>query len=229
MNLTRNDSYREHSRFYVSVDCIIFTVCNDRLQVLLTKRAFAPEKGKWSLMGGFVEENESVDDAARRVLYELTGISNAYMKQVKTFGEISRDPGGRVISVAYYALLDNNLIDQQSIREHGAVWVDANNLPELGFDHPLMINKARAQLCRRITSEPIAFKLLPEAFTLSQLQNLYEQIFNDIFDKRNFRKKVAENKCIEETGEIDKKGSRRGARLYRFAEDVYEATGKFNL
>lgn len=223
------DLYSSESRFYVGVDCVIFSVHDDRLQVLLTKRAFEPEKGKWSLMGGFVSDGESVDAAARRVLLQLTGISNAFMKQVMAFGDINRDPGGRVISVAYYALIDINLVDSKIIEDHGAVWVDVNDLPDLGFDHPQMIAKARAQLCRRITTEPIAFQLLPEYFTLTQLQSLYEQIFNEPFDKRNFRKKALDNVCIEPTGEIDKRSSRRGARLYRFNGETYKSTPKFNL
>lgn len=223
------DSYSSYSKFYVSVDCIIFTIYDNTLKVLLTKRSFEPEKGKWSLMGGFVEPDESLDDAALRVLNELTGMKKVFMKQVKTFGEIDRDPGGRVISVAYYALLSYSDIDSEMISEHGAVWVDANNLPNLGFDHPKMIEKARAQLCRRITGEPIAFRLLPDNFTLTQLQNLYEQIFTEQFDKRNFRKKALDNPCIKATDLIDKSGSRRGARLYRFDEQTYNETGKFNL
>lgn len=223
------DCYSSHARFYVSVDCIIFTVADNRLKVLLTKRSFEPEMGKWSLMGGFVEEDESVDEAARRVLYELTGMSDAYMKQVKAFGELGRDPGGRVISVAYCALISYDEIDHQMIADHGAVWVDANELPPLGFDHPAMIAKARSQLCRRITREPIAFRLLPDSFTLTQLQTLYEQIFTERFDKRNFRKKIGENPCIIPTGEIDKQSSRRGARLYRFSREIYDSNHIFHL
>ncbi len=223
------DSYSHHSKFYVSVDCIIFSVSDGKFRVLLTKRSFEPEKGKWSLMGGFVRENESVDEAAGRVLYELTGLKNTYMRQVKAFGDVGRDPGARVISIAYYALLTSDNIDQQTLAEHNAVCSDIENLPELGFDHPDMIVKARAQLCRRITAEPIAFRLLPELFTLTQLQKLYELIFDEEFDKRNFRKRVAENPSIEPTDVIDKAGSRRGARMYRFNMAVYQQTQKFKM
>lgn len=223
------DCYSHHSQFYVSVDCIIFSISDGKLQVLLTKRKFEPEKGKWSLMGGFVSDGESVDDAARRVLFELTGIRGTFMRQVKTFGEVSRDPGARVISVAYYALLPSDAIDEKSLAEHDACWKDINDLPELGFDHPEMIRKARAHLCSRISTEPIAFKLLPEAFTLTHLQTLYELIFDEQFDKRNFRKRVAENQCIETTGKIDKSGSRRGARLFRFNKEIFEESNKFKI
>lgn len=224
-----SDCYSHHDRFYVSVDCIIFGVVGGRLNVLLTKRDFEPEKGKWSLMGGFVRESESLDDAASRVLLELTGLRDTFMRQVKAFGEIGRDPGARVISVAYYALLTPDFINDDTLRSHSASWHDINSLPSLGFDHAEMIEKARAQLCRRISSEPFAFRLLPDRFTLTQLQMLYELIFNEAFDKRNFRKRVAENRCIEPTGVIDKSGSRRGARLYRFNQDVFEQTGKFKI
>ncbi|MCI9285668.1 MAG: NUDIX hydrolase [Muribaculaceae bacterium] len=223
------DCYSHHSRFYVSVDCIIFGVSDGKLNVLLTERNFEPEKGKWSLMGGFVREGESVDEAASRVLLELTGLRGTFMRQVKTFGDIGRDPGARVISVAYYALLTPDLIDEAVLHEYNACWNDVNNLPELGFDHPEMIVKARAQLCRRIATEPIAFRLLPDMFTLTQLQTLYELILDEQLDKRNFRKRVAENPCIEPTGIIDKTGSRRGAMLYRFNYDSYKSTEKFKI
>ncbi|MCM1521255.1 MAG: NUDIX hydrolase [Muribaculaceae bacterium] len=221
--------YSSHQKFYVSVDCIIFGVVDGRLNVLLTKRKFAPERGKWSLMGGFVREDESLDDAASRVLLELTGLSHTFMRQVKAFGEVDRDPGARVISVAYYALLTPDLINAETLKSHSARWHDISNLPDLGFDHEEMIAKARAQLCRRISTEPFAFRLLPEQFTLTRLQNLYELIFDETFDKRNFRKRIAENPCITPTGIIDKTGSRRGAMLYRFDEAIYLKDGRFKM
>ena len=135
--------YGSHSRFYVSVDCIIFGLKEGKLSILLTRRAFEPEKGKWSLMGGFVRPDESVDAAAKRVLYELTGLHDVYMRQVGAFGSIDRDPGERVVSVAYFALLDTSRLSNDLIAEHGAVWVNLDSLPELGFDHPEMIAKGR--------------------------------------------------------------------------------------
>ncbi|MCM1163542.1 MAG: NUDIX hydrolase [Muribaculaceae bacterium] len=224
-----SDCYRLHQQFYVSVDCIIFGLVDGRLNVLLTKRNFEPERGKWSLMGGFVRAEESLDDAASRVLLELTGLRNTFMRQVKAFGDIGRDPGARVISVAYYALLTPDMIDVETLRAHSACWCVINDLPTLGFDHTDMIAKARAQLCRRISTEPFAFRLLPEKFTLTQLQTLYELIFDEKFDKRNFRKRAAENPCIRSTGIIDKSRSRRGAMLYEFDEEAFRQSGKFKI
>lgn len=224
-----SDFYIHHARHYVAVDCIIFGLKDGKLEVLLTRRAFEPEKGKWSLMGGFVEENESVDNAASRVLRELTGIDDVYMRQVATFGALDRDPGERVISVAYYALLNVADVDPLLLEEHNAHWVDISYLPALGFDHPAMIRKALEVMRRHFMAGPLAFKLLPPLFTLSQFQALYELVFGQTFDKRNFRKRIAENACIEVTDIIDKTGSKRGARLYRYNEEVYLANPYFKI
>ena len=213
--------YLSHSRLYVGVDCIIFGIKDGRLSILLTRRAFEPEKGKWSLIGGFCEADESLDDAAKRVLRELTGMKDIYMNQVGAFGAVDRDPGERVISVSYYALLNSDDVDPGLLREHGAVWTDLESLPELGFDHLLMIEKAREKLRQRIVSTPVAFRLLPPMFTLTQLQSLFELVNGQPADKRNFRKRVLENSAIEATDMIDKTGSRRGARLYRFNWDTF--------
>lgn len=209
--------YESHPRFFVSVDCIIFGLKAGRLSVLLTRRAFEPERGKWSLMGGFVEEDESVDASARRVVSQLTGLDNVYMHQVGAFGRVDRDPGERVVSVAYFVLIDTNDVDETKLRAHGAYWRDLDDLPELGFDHPEMIHESREYLRQLIQVEPLVFKLLPELFTLTQVQSLYELILGATVDKRNFRKHILETGYIEQTEMIDKSTSRRGARLYRFA------------
>lgn len=209
--------YESHPRFFVSVDCIIFGLKAGRLSVLLTRRAFEPERGKWSLMGGFVEEDESVDASARRVVSQLTGLDNVYMHQVGAFGRVDRDPGERVVSVAYFVLIDTNDVDETKLRAHGAYWRDLDDLPELGFDHPEMIHESREYLRQLIQVEPLVFKLLPNLFTLTQVQSLYELILGATVDKRNFRKHILETGYIEQTEMIDKSTSRRGARLYRFA------------
>ncbi len=203
-------------RFHVGVDCIIFTVIDDKLKILLVKRDFEPEKGKWSLIGGFVGEDESVDQAAKRVLFELTGIGNAYIRQVGAFGDINRDPGARVISVAYFALLNYAEVNQEEVRRLKGEWVDVNALPPLGFDHPRMIQQAMEKMRKKILSEYLVFNLLPELFTLTQLQNLVEKVIGKTLDKRNFRKRIMESPEIVATELIDKESSRRGARLYRF-------------
>ncbi len=221
--------YSHERRFYVAVDCIIFGFSNNKLTLLLLKRNFQPAKGDWSLMGGFVGENESADDAARRVLAELTGLDDVYMEQAGVFGEVNRDPGGRVISIAYYALVHTDHYDKKLVRQHNAYWADINELPELIFDHKEMVDQARKQLRKKASTEPIGFNLLPELFTLTQLQKLYEVIYNEELDKRNFRNKIATMKFIEKTDRIDKVTSKRGAALYRFNESLYKKEGHFKI
>ena len=214
--------YNINPKFYVSVDCIIFGFDEGELKLLLLKRNFEPAMGKWSLMGGFVQEDESVDAAAKRVLAELTGLENVYMEQVGTFGDLERDPGERVISVAYYALVNVNEYDRELVQQHNAHWTKIDELPQLIFDHPIMISKARELMKHKASYNPIGF-------TLTQLQNLYEAIYGEPMDKRNFRKRVAEMDFIEKTDLIDKSGSRRGAYLYKFNDKAYRKDPKFKL
>ena len=161
--------YNINPKFYVSVDCIIFGFDEGELKLLLLKRNFEPAMGKWSLMGGFVQEDESVDAAAKRVLAELTGLENVYMEQVGTFGDLERDPGERVISVAYYALVNVNEYDRELVQQHNAHWTKIDELPQLIFDHPIMISKARELMKHKASYNPIGFNLLPELFTLTQV------------------------------------------------------------
>lgn len=221
--------YSKNPKFYISVDCIIFGFSGGELSLLLLKRNFEPARGEWSLMGGFVQENESVDDAAKRVLAELTGLDEVYMEQVGAFGSVHRDPGGRVVSIAYYALVNINEYDRELVRQHNAFWINVNELPPLIFDHSAMVEKARALMQQKASTKPIGFNLLPSLFTLSQLQSLYEAIYGEPLDKRNFRKRVAEMNYIEKTDKIDKTGSKRGAALYQFNENAYKQTPKFKL
>lgn len=221
--------YNINPQFYVSVDCIIFGFDKGSLKLLLLKRNFEPAKGSWSLMGGFVQDGESVDDAAKRVLAELTGLENVYMEQVGTFGEVDRDPGERVISVAYYALININEYDRNLVQQHNAHWAEINEIPPLVFDHPQMVKQARIMLQKKASSDPIGFNLLPSLFTLFQLQSLYEAIYGEPLDKRNFRKRVADLNYIEKTDKIDKTGSKRGAALYKFNENAYRKAPKFKL
>lgn len=221
--------YSKNPKFYISVDCIIFGFSSGELSLLLLKRNFEPARGEWSLMGGFVQENESVDEAAKRVLTELTGLDEVYMEQVGAFGNVHRDPGGRVVSIAYYALVNINEYDRELVRQHNAFWININELPPLIFDHSDMVEKARALMQQKASTKPIGFNLLPSLFTLSQLQSLYEAIYGEPLDKRNFRKRVAEMNYIEKTDKIDKTGSKRGAALYQFNENAYKQTPKFKL
>ena len=221
--------YNINPKFYVSVDCIIFGFDEGELKLLLLKRNFEPAMGEWSLMGGFVQEEESVHNAAKRVLRELTGLENVYMQQVGTFGEVERDPGERVISVAYYALINVDEYDRQLVDQHNAFWIKIDELPSLIFDHPEMIVKARELMKHQASDNPIGFNLLPELFTLSQLQCLYEAIYGEQMDKRNFRKRIATMDYIEKTDHIDKTGSKRGAYLYKFNDRAYRQDPKFKL
>ena len=221
--------YNVNPQFYVSVDCIIFGFDKGSLKLLLLKRNFEPAKGQWSLMGGFVQKNESVDEAAQRVLKELTGLENVYMEQVGTYGEIHRDPGERVISVAYSALININGYDKELVARYNASWTDMNAIPPLIFDHHDMVERALAWIRKKASSEPVGFELLPELFTLTQLQSLYEAIYGKSIDKRNFRKQIAMMDYIEKTDLIDKTGSKRGAALYRFNEKTYRLAPKFKL
>lgn len=221
--------YSSNPTFYVGIDCIIFGFNEGELNLLLLKRNFQPAMGEWSLMGGFVQQGESVDNAAKRVLAELTGLENVYMEQVGSFGEVERDPGERVISVAYYALININEYDRELVHQHNAYWVNINELPHLIFDHPQMVKQARELMQQKASTEPIGFNLLPKLFTLSQLQSLYEAIYGEQIDKRNFRKRIAEMDYIEKTDKIDKTGSKRGAALYKFNEKAYRKAPNFKL
>lgn len=221
--------YNIHPKFHVAVDCIIFGFNKEGLSLLLLKRNMEPFYGEWSLMGGFVQTDESVDDAAKRVLREYTGLNQVYMEQVGTFGEIDRDPGERVISVAYYALININDYDKKCVEEHNGYWAKIDELPQLLFDHKQMVEKARDLMKQKASVAPIGFNLLPELFTLTQLQNLYEAIYGYPIDKRNFRKKVSDMDFIEQTELIDKISSRRGARLYKFNNKTYSKSPKFKL
>ena len=221
--------YIEHQKILVSVDCIIFGFEQNKLKVLLGHRPIDPGKGAWSLYGGFVRNEESVDEAADRVLFELTGLRNVYMRQVGAFGSVDRDPGARVVSVAYYALINVKDYDQKLLAEHHVEWVNIEELPEMFSDHKKMILKARKLMQQKIRTEPISFQLLPGLFTLTQLQRLYEAVNGEEVDKRNFRKRIKEMDFIEKTELIDKKSSKRGAALYRFNRKIYNEDPNFKL
>jgi ADP-ribose pyrophosphatase YjhB (NUDIX family) len=213
----------------VSVDCIIFGFDENKLKVLIGKRKMDPGRGEWSLYGGFVRLDESVDDAAYRTLYELTGMRNIYMRQVGAFGSVDRDPGERVISVAYYALINVKDYSEKLRKEHKVEWVDINQIPTLYSDHNLMVEQALRIMRQKIKTAPISFRLLPKLFTLTQLQTLYEAVIGEEVDKRNFRKRIKEMDFIEKTNLIDKKSSKRGAALYRFNNKAYTEDTNFKL
>jgi len=221
--------YSQHAKVWVSVDCIIFGFDEGKLKVLIGRRQMDPGRGEWSLYGGFVAADESIDDAASRTLSELTGLRNLYMRQVGAFGSVDRDPGERVISIAYYALINVKDYDERLRQEHQVEWVDTNKLPHLYSDHNLMVTKALKLMRQKLIHEPIGFRLLPNLFTLTQLQQLYEAVRGEELDKRNFRKRIKEMDFIEKTELIDKTSSKRGASLYRFNRRSYNEDPNFKL
>ena len=221
--------YGEHSKVWLSVDCIIFGFDEGKLKILIGRRQMDPGRGEWSLYGGFVRSDESVDDAANRTLFELTGLRNLFMRQVGAFGNVDRDPGERVVSIAYYALINVKDYDDILRRAHGLVWMDVNEIPQLYSDHNEMVLKARKMMQQKLATEPVGFRLLPSLFTLTQLQKLYEAVNGVELDKRNFRKHVKEMDFIEKTELIDKTSSKRGAYLYRFNKRVYNEDPTFKM
>ena len=221
--------YGEHSKVWLSVDCIIFGFDEGKLKILIGKRKMDPGRGEWSLYGGFVASDESVDDAASRTLYELTGLRNLFMRQVGAFGNVDRDPGERVVSIAYYALINVKDYDDDLRIKHGVEWMDINDIPQLYSDHNEMVRKARKMMKQKLSQEPVGFRLLPSLFTLTQLQRLYEAVNGEELDKRNFRKRIKDMDFIEKTDLIDKTGSKRGAYLYRFNKRAYNEDPNFKL
>ena len=221
--------YGEHSKVWLSVDCIIFGFDEGKLKILIGRRKMDPGRGEWSLYGGFVAGDESVDDAATRTLYELTGLRNLFMRQVGAFGNVDRDPGERVVSIAYYALINVKDYDDDLRIKHGVEWMDINDIPQLYSDHNEMVRKARKMMKQKLSQEPVGFRLLPSLFTLTQLQRLYEAVNGEELDKRNFRKRIKDMDFIEKTDLIDKTGSKRGAYLYRFNKRAYNEDPNFKL
>jgi ADP-ribose pyrophosphatase YjhB (NUDIX family) len=214
--------YEKHDRHFVAVDVIIFGFDRSRLKLLLIQRDFEPEKGKWSLMGGFLDKNEDSDEAAARVLKELTGLTNIYLEQFAVYSKIERDSAGRVISIAYYALIDSDKFDDTYNSGFNARWFEIEKVPHLVFDHNEMVNKALAELRSKCRTQPVGLELLPEKFTLPQLLKVYEAIYQHDFDKRNFRKKILSFGVLNRLEEKDKENSKKGAFFYEFDRKQYE-------
>lgn len=216
--------YSDFPKILVAVDAIIFGFNENEheLKLLMLKRQFAPEEGKWSLMGGFVDPRESLDDAAQRIVKKLTGLDRVYMEQLNAFGDVNRDAGGRIISVAYFSLIKINEHDSELVKTHGASWVPVSELPELIFDHEEMVKRALRKLRIRARTQPIGFELLPKKFTIPQLQRLYEAIYHIPFDKRNFRRKLLAMGLLEKLEEKEKETSKKGAFYYQFNKTKYE-------
>ncbi|MEX0731462.1 MAG: NUDIX domain-containing protein [Aquisalimonadaceae bacterium] len=200
----------------LSTDVVVFTIQDDRLLVLLVRRRRRPYAGSWALPGGLVPEDEGLDECARRMLGEKAGVRGVYLEQLYSFGAPQRDPRGRVVSVAYYALVPPNRVQLEAMAEDAErEWVPVDNLPELAFDHFAVVSMAHQRLAAKLAYSTIALQFMPEKFTLSELQSVYEIILGESLDKRNFRKRVLALPCIEDTGECFRAGKHRPAKLYR--------------
>lgn len=216
------NNYKSEDKILLAVDCIIFGFDEDVLKILLVKRDFEPEKGKWSLMGGFLKKYEDLDQAANRILYHLTGINDVYMEQLYNFSKVDRDPVERTLSVAYYALINIAEHRQQLTKNFSAEWFNINDFPTLIFDHEQMVQHAIRRLRYRTSTNPIGFELLPEKFTMRQLQSLYEAILNEKLDKRNFINKINSLDILLKLDEKDMNSSKKGSFLYMFDETKYK-------
>lgn len=214
--------YRGQKHYLIAVDCIIFGFDGEHLKLLLIKRGFEPEKGKWSLMGGFVQPDESLDNAANRILHQLTGLKEVYMEQIKTFGSPERDPVERTLSAAYFALINLHEYEAQISPRYHAEWFPINKYPKLIFDHQDMVELARRRLRYKASIHPILFELLPDKFTMPQLQDMYEDVYNTVFDKRNFSRKILSTDLLVKQKDKDKSASRKGAFYYKLNKKKYD-------
>lgn len=212
----------KHESPLVTVDIVVFTVKNEKLQLLLIKRAKDPFKGSWAIPGGFVEKDESLEEAAIRELAEETSVKDLYLEQLYTFGDPNRDPRGRVITITYFALVRSlegvsNLVASSDAAEVG--WFDTDSLPSLAFDHKKIVEYALKRLRDKVFNTSIVKPVMPEKFRLSSLQKMYEVILNKKIDKRNFRKWLKVQDVLYETGQKDRDGAHRPAMLYAFKEE----------
>ncbi|MFK7790771.1 MAG: NUDIX domain-containing protein [Phycisphaeraceae bacterium] len=213
----------EFDRPALTVDIVVFALDEDGLQVMLIERDIAPFEGRWAIPGGFVRVDEALDEAARRELQEETGLRDIYLEQLYTFGGIRRDPRERVVTVAYYALVNLQGHDvKASTDARNAAWFTIDELPDLAFDHEKIVDTALERLRGKVRYQPIGFELLPNKFPLRDLQRLYEIVLDRELDKRNFRKKILSMDILVELNEIEKDVSHRAAKLYRFDKKKYD-------
>ena len=206
----------------VTVDVVIFSLIDDQLRVLLVRRKQWPFQGMWAIPGGFVHMSESLEEAAKRELAEETGVKDVYIEQLYTFGDPDRDPRTRDIPVAYYAIVPADAITHHEAgsdaEETG--WHAMDDLPELAFDHHIILDYALTRLRYKLEYTTVGFELLPDQFTLSELQHAYELILAEALDKRNFRRKILSADILEDTGEKKREGEGRPAQLFRYKNDA---------
>lgn len=221
VDLPSMDRYAKQSRMLVAVDCIIFGFDGYNLKLLLIKRGFEPEKNKWSLMGGFVQSEEKPEDAASRVLTQLTGLKDVYMEQLLVFGKPDRDPIERTMSITYFALIDIKKYEKQLSDNYRAEWFPLERVPRLIFDHEEMVLQAKQKLRYKAALHPILFELLPEKFTIPQIMTLYEQVYEVELDKRNFTRKLRSTGLLIKQPDKDKENSKKGAFYYKLDRVTY--------
>jgi 8-oxo-dGTP diphosphatase len=205
----------------ISVDCVIFGFDENELKVLLIKSDLKNFEGKWSLLGDLIDSNETLDDAAYRILKERTGMDDVYLEQVKAFGEVSRHPAARIITVAYCSLINvqHHQIKKMDNELH---WHRVKHITEMAFDHKRIVEVCYEWLQKRIQEHPLGFSLLPKKFSLRELQNLYEAILGVQLDRRNFRKKFFSMDLLEDTGELETDVPHRPGKLYKFNYEKYQ-------
>lgn len=214
--------YLNQKPILVAVDCIIFGYDGEKLKLLLVKRAIEPVTNEWSLMGGFVGD-EDIDDAAKRILLQLTGLHDVYLEQLHTFGHPERDPVERTISISYFALIDIHKYSKQINDQYHAEWFNLKEIPALIFDHDSMVKTAMDKIRYQAALHPILFELLPKKFTIPQLQALYEQIYDSPIDNRNFIRKITASGMLVKQTEKDKTGSRRGAFYFKLDKQKHKS------
>lgn len=213
-------SFSPPTRVLLTTDIVLFTIQQERLKVLLVRRASEPYKSFWALPGGFVQEGESLPDCARRELLEETSVDEAYLEQLFTFGDPDRDPRGRVVTVAYFALVrSDNLVLAADTDADAAAWFPTDELPDLAFDHAEILSVARERLSAKVEYSTIAFQFLPEEFTLSQAQSVHEAVLGQSLDKRNFRTALKSRGLVKGTGRKLRDGPHRPAELFRLNTD----------
>lgn len=215
------NQYAHQARMLVAVDCIIFGFDGKDLKILLIKRGLEPEAGKWSLMGGFVQNDENLAKATARILKRLTGLENVYLEELHSFSDPGRDPVERTISLPYFALIDIHKYERQISDEYHAEWFPLKKIPKLIFDHNKMVTAAKRRLRYKAAFHPILFELLPGKFSIPQLQNLYEQVYDVVMDKGNFNRKILSTRLLVRQAEKDKANSRKGAFYYTLDRKHY--------
>lgn len=220
-NIPQDYDPSNYDRPSVTVDVVIFSLVDEDLQVLLVKRKYAPFANMWAIPGGFVRMEESLEEAAARELAEETGVKDVYMEQLYTFGRPNRDPRTRVITIAYFALVPHDAIQHRPGDDAAETrWFSMFDLPNLAFDHHDILEYALTRLRYKLEYTAVGFRLLPDIFTLSELQRAYETILGEKLDKRNFRRKILASDILEDTARKKRDGEGRPAKLYAYKEDA---------